>query len=107
MNEARDYFDSSTVLIKDIILEKYDEQEIYYIKNDNDVYSVTPKYLQFAIPEKSIHLLSLEKVKDIADECILLVNLSDDRSIETLEKDEDTQLILTTNQLNVYESNKK
>lgn len=103
MNEARDYFDSSTIPIKEIITEKYNTQEIYYIKNDKDTYSVKPKYLQFTIPDKSIHLTNLENVEDISDEYILLVDLSDNTSIETLEKDENVQLILTTNQLNVYE----
>lgn len=107
MNEARAYFDSSTVPIKEMIEEKYKTQEVYYIKNDNDAYSVKPKYLQFAIPDKSIHLTTLENVEDISDEYILLVDLSDNTSIETLEKDEDVQLILTTNQLNVYEIDRK
>lgn len=103
MNEARAYFDSSTVPIKEMIVEEYNTQEIYYIKNDKDTYSVKPKYLQFTIPDKSIHLTTLESVANISDEYILLVDLSDNNSIETLEKDEDAQLILTTNQLNVYE----
>ena len=90
-----------------MIEEKYKTQEVYYIKNDNDAYSVKPKYLQFAIPDKSIHLTTLENVEDISDEYILLVDLSDNTSIETLEKDEDVQLILTTNQLNVYEIDRK
>lgn len=102
MNESRDFFDSSTVPLKTIILDKYDTQEIYYIKNESDPYSVKPKYLQFTIPDKNIHLIDNENLGDNLSDLLVLVNPSDCESLEEIEGKKDMELVLETSQLNLY-----
>lgn len=102
MNEARDNFDSSTIPLKEAILDKYDTQEIYYVKNENDPYSVRPKYLQFAIPDKAIHLVEGEEINRNFENTLILINSLESEYIEEIEKSRDIEFVLSTDQLNLY-----
>lgn len=102
MNEARGYFDASTIPLKEVILDKFDTQEIYYVKNENDPYSVRPKYLQFAIPDKTIHLVEGEDINRSFENTLVLINPLENEYIEEIEGSKDIEFVLSTNQLNLY-----
>lgn len=104
MLDARQYFDSSTVPIMLSIRSYYPDKEIYYVKNpDIDPYSVNPKYLQFTIPDKSIHLIDFEDIEYVlCDDVIVMTNPKDQIAENYLNTIDNKELIQTTGLLNEY-----
>lgn len=101
-NDARDYFDSSTVPIKNLIVNEYNTEKLYYVRNENDPYSTNPKYLQYMIPNQSIHIVDNNDIERINENCIIFTNPSDQLGEKIINETENVKLILSTNLLNVY-----
>ena len=104
MNDARNYFDNSTVQVRGVIEDITNEKGIYYVKTEeSDPYSVNPKYLQFLIPNQSIELVDNENIDSVVEKDNII--LTDPRDTETnsyLITIEKVELVKTTDLLNVY-----
>lgn len=102
MNAARERFTSSTLPLKEEI-EYYNKLDIYYVHDvEHDLYSVNPKYLQFMIPSRSIHVIERQEVTQIEGKCIILVNPLDLDSISYIEKKIAEDSVKETKMLDLY-----
>lgn len=71
----RQEVDNNITVIRDYIVENYNNSEIYYVKDaENDLYSVNPKYLQFMIPYKEIKIINSNELGEIDEESIVILN---------------------------------
>lgn len=103
MNTARDGFDQFVLPIYNDISENYSDREIYYIKNaDLDLYSMNPKYLQFLIANRSIHVIGWEEFEEIKDNNpVVLINSDDGEMMQFLEW-EGMTLVKESSKLKMY-----
>lgn len=92
----RNTLEYNIVSVKDYITNQCDTAEIYYIKDKEvDEYSMNPKYLQFMIPEKNIHVIEdedIDKLK-ISNNVIFLVNPSSKFDLNNFSLAYETQMI--------------
>lgn len=102
MNNARNTFETNTLPVCKEIMQ-YNTWEIYYVKDMAvDSYSVNPKYLQYIIPERTIHVV--EDIEGIpADHFLLLLNPKSQEIISLVEGREDSEKLTSTEFLNLYQ----
>lgn len=77
--------------------------EIYYIKNETlDSTSIYPKYLQYMIPDRTIHVILPEEIPDFLEQKVILItNPNDNETIELI-SDGGARLIDHSPLLNAY-----
>lgn len=102
VEKARANAESKLLPVSNII-EKNADAEIYYIKNEEqDLYSVNPKYLQFMVPDRTIHVIEQEKFSDIAaEEVLLLLNGTDQETKQSMVNDFGMEELVSTDILSV------
>lgn len=102
--ENRGFFDGLTVPLREKLSGDLAQDEIYYIKNDElDYTSIHPKYLQFLIPDRTIHVFLLEEMEDLPGEnIIVMMNPEDQAAIEYLEQNRDIEEVDDTWLMKVY-----
>lgn len=105
--DAKGYIDSMTVPLREKIAGEYKDRELYYVKNiEVDPYSMDPKYFQFLIPERPIHVIAVDDLEKIRNQKVLImVNDDDNATIDILDKDWKTEIIDSSDLMNVYAVN--
>lgn len=85
---AREMVDGATVPLYSKIWGELEDNEIYYIKNDAvDSMCLHPKYFQFLIPDRTIHVVTSNGLEQIPREnVIILVEPVDDETVEYFER---------------------
>ena len=96
--------DSVTVPLRSKISGELAEEEIYFVKNDGlDWTSLCPKYFQFLIPDRTIHVILQEEIEQVMEnDCIIMINPRDEEAITVLEDSEDVEMIDRSDMLVVY-----
>lgn len=81
--------DSKTVPLREKISGEYADWELYFVKNDEmDSDSMSPKYFQFLIPERPIHVITADNLAELKNqEVLFLLNSGDSDTADILEKD--------------------
>lgn len=102
MNNARNTFETNTLPVCEEIMQ-YKTQEIYYVKDMAvDSYSVNPKYLQYMIPERTIHVVeNMEGI--LADHFLLLLNPKSQEMVSLVEGWAGAEKLASTESLNLYQ----
>ncbi len=92
---AREIADGATVPLYNKIGGDLEDNEIYYVKNNAvDSACMHPKYFQFLIPDRTIHVTAVEELEQIPDEnVIVLVEPADEETAGFLEGNADAELI--------------
>lgn len=73
----RKSIDQNITLVRDYIIQEYPDSDIYYLKDqDVDEYSMNPKYMQFMLPDKPIHIIDEKEIEKLyyKNDIILLIN---------------------------------
>lgn len=80
------YYDEAK-LIRNPIIYDYPDKELYYVKNTNvDQFSTKIKYVQFSVPDRTIHVLLPEELPNYyGKDVIIMTNPSDASDREYLE----------------------
>ncbi|MGN0277927.1 MAG: hypothetical protein ACI4C4_01090 [Lachnospiraceae bacterium] len=96
--------DSVTVPLRSKISGELAEEKIYFVKNDGlDWTSLCPKYFQFLIPDRAIHVILQEEIEQVMEEdCIIMMNPRDEEAITILEDSEDAEVIDMSDMMVVY-----
>ena len=103
VSDFRDKRDKEIVPVKEQINNQYLSNEIYYIKDEErDSSSANPKYLQFMLPDKSIHVITATDVNDLQDNVLILTNPNDEDTIEYLNQQKSIDEVITTKMLKLY-----
>lgn len=86
---AKNSVDSQTVPLREKISGEYADRELYFVKNSEiDPYSTRPKYFQFLIPERPIHVITVNDLTKIKDQkVIIMINDGDNDAADILESD--------------------
>ncbi len=102
--DNRETFDGGTIPIRAGISGDLEENEIYFIKNNAlDDMSNQPKYLQFLIPDRTIHVITLEEIDTLPNEnIIIMTNPEDEDAIEYLEHNMNVGIVVASGMLQVY-----
>lgn len=102
--ESKKYLDSMTVPLREKISGEYRNRELYFVKNKAvDPYSMDPKFFQFLIPERTIHVITMDELVKIKDQKVLvMMNDEDNDAINILENDWNAKMIDASNLMNVY-----
>ena len=84
--DSRKGYDECRIALYEQISGAYEDYELYYVKNPAyDSFSTNPKYLQFMIPDRTIHVILPEEIKEYLDQdAILMTNPNDEESKEFL-----------------------
>lgn len=92
---ARDAVDQKTVSLYEKIWGDLEDYDIYYVENDAvDAMCMHPKYFQFLIPDRTIHVVLNETLEQIPHEnVIILVEPEDKETVGYFEKDTDAEMI--------------
>lgn len=92
---AKNRIDSETVPLRETISGEYGDRELYFVKNDEiDPYSMKPKYFQFLIPERPIHVITINDLAKIKDqEVLIMINDGDDHTADILESELNAEVI--------------
>lgn len=92
---AKNRIDSETVPLRETISGEYGDRELYFVKNDEiDPYSMKPKYFQFLIPERPIHVITINDLTKIKDqEVLIMINDGDDHAADILESELNAEVI--------------
>ena len=103
MNNARNTFETNTLPVCEEILQ-YKTQEIYYVKDTAvDSYSVNPKYLQYMIPDRTIHVV--ENMEGLPEgSFLLLLNPKSQEMIRFVEGTSGVKKLVGTGSLNLYDT---
>lgn len=81
---------------KSIVLE-HESAEIYYVKDvENDLYSVNPKYLQFMMRDREIHVIEKKDLPGVGKGVIVLTNANTNNVIKK------EKVLLETDMLRMY-----
>ncbi len=104
---SRDSVMRSSVPLAEIITEQYEDRSLYFIQNNEiDFYNMNPKYLQFIIPERTIHVINAEDVEALAgQEVVILANYEDETIEELLMEIPGVEKRDTAGLLDLYEVN--
>lgn len=82
---SRDSVMRSSVPLAEIITEQYEDRSLYFIQNNEiDFYNMNPKYLQFIIPERTIHVINAEDVEALAGQKVIILANYEDETVEEL-----------------------
>ncbi len=86
-NRVRVSVDEVTVSLREKLIGEYPEREIYFIKNvDIDLTCLRPKYFQFLIPDKPIHVIEREEMGEVMEnDVIIMMDPADEEAIAELE----------------------
>lgn len=81
--------DSMTVPLREKISEEYADRELYFVKNSEiDPYSMEPKYFQFLIPDRPIHVVTVDDLAELkGQKALILINNGDNDAADILESD--------------------
>ncbi len=92
---AREIADGATVPLYEKIWGDLEDYDIYYVENDAvDAMCMHPKYFQFLIPDRTIHVVLNETLEQIPHEnVIILVEPEDKETVGYFEKDTDAEMI--------------
>lgn len=105
--DRRLVYDSMRVSLREKISGDLAEQELYYIKDQTSDSSCTkPKYLQYAIPDRTIHVILPEEISNYLEQDVILMTDPNDETSRTFLEDHDAQLIDSNYLLAVYSINK-
>lgn len=91
----KQHIDSMTVPLREKISGEYADRELYFVKNSEiDPYSMNPKYFQFLIPERPIHVITVEDLAELENQKVLiLINGGDNDAADILESDLNAEMI--------------
>lgn len=91
----RDVVEWKTASLYDAFAGDLEDAEIYYVKNDAvDAMCMNPKYFQFLIPNKTIHVVTSSDLEEFpCENVIIMVEPDDKMTIEYFEKDVGLELI--------------
>lgn len=86
--DNRQGYDDCRLPIREQISQDLAECEIYYIKNTQlDSTSINPKYLQYAIPDRTIHVILPEEIPAyLSKNVILMTNPNDTETMNFLDE---------------------
>lgn len=100
----REVVDNVTVPLREKISGELKENEIFYIKNDElDYTSRYPKFFQFLIPDRTIHVVTQEEIDTLPNENIIVMMNPDDLDvIEYFEQNMDAEEVDYSWMLKVY-----
>lgn len=105
--DRRLVYDSMRVSLREKISGDLAEQELYYVKDQASDSSCTkPKYLQYAIPDRTIHVILPEEISNYLEQDVILMTDPNDETSRTFLEDHDAQLIDSNYLLAVYSINK-
>lgn len=104
MNRSRESLEANTLPIKEEI-QREEEKSIYFVSNwDWDLYSKNPKFIQFMIPERTIHVIQEADLKNVCKEdAFILTNPQDDNAINYLNQVSSATFVTSTYRLTLYE----
>lgn len=96
--------DTETTFLYDLLRGGLEDNEIYYVKDAAlDATCMNPKYFQFLIPEKTIHVVAKEELQQIPDEnVIIMVEPQDKEAAAYFEGNVDAEMIDESWLFNVY-----
>lgn len=80
--ESRKGYDECRSALYEQVSGERDDYELYYVKNpDYDSLSTNPKYLQFMIPNRTIHIIHPNEIKEhLKQNAIIMTNPKDEAS---------------------------
>lgn len=92
---AKNSVDSQTVPLREKISGEYADRELYFVKNSEiDPYSMRPKYFQFLIPERPIHVITVNDLTEIKNQkVIIMINDGDNDAVDILESEFNADVI--------------
>lgn len=100
-------YNSFRIPIREKISDDLAEYEIYYIKNQKlDSTSINPKYLQYMIPDRTIHVILPEEMTSYISKSIILLTNPDDETSEEFLINHGAQIIEKNYLLEVFFINK-
>lgn len=74
-----------TVPMAEMITEQYADRSIYFIQNSGiDTFNMCPKYLQFIIPERAIHVINVEDFEALTGQEVVILANYEDETVEEL-----------------------
>ena len=95
--------DKAVLPIENIISATAPDKEIYYIYNENDPASLHPKYLQFMIEERKIHVVRRNQLGALTDSGVLiLTNKNEDIAKLNDEISGELELLQSTEFMKLY-----
>ena len=99
----RSNLDRGIVTVKEEIEKLGNNKELYYVKNiEHDQYSANPKYLQYMLPDCTIHIIEKKDIQELEEDNILiLLNSKDTLTNEELTGKLDK--VVSTEMLIVYQ----
>lgn len=101
--ESRKGYYECTITIRDELTDNYPNQELYYIKNSSvDASSMNPKYIQYSIPNRTIHVILPEEVETYLSKDVILMANPNDTETNTFLSSNGTRLIQSNYLLSVY-----
>lgn len=80
--ESRKGYDDCRTALYEQVSGERDDYELFYVKNpDYDSLSTNPKYLQFMIPNRTIHIIQTNEIEEhIQQNAIIMTNPKDEES---------------------------
>lgn len=104
MNTSRESLEANTFPIKEEIQQNVDKTIYYVLDAGADEYSKNPKFIQFMIPDRTIHVIQRRDLKDVCKEdAFILTNPGDDSAVNYLNGISSVTFIASTSRLNLYE----
>ncbi len=74
-----------SIPLAEMITEQYENRSLYFIQNNEmDFYNMNPKYLQFIIPERIIHVINAEDVEALDGKDVVILANYEDEAVEKL-----------------------
>ena len=105
--DRRLVYDSMRISLREKISGELAELELYYVKDqESDSYCTKPKYLQYAIPDRTIHVILPEEIANYLEQDVILMTDPNDETSRAFLVDHDAQLIDNNYLLAVYSTNK-
>ena len=99
----RNTVDCRTVPLRDKVVKDMADSEIYFVKNPS--VGLNPKYLQFLIPEKTIHVIGLHELESkLNNGNLLIILLEDDESRRIIEEKDNAIQVDTSWLFDVYKA---
>lgn len=104
-NRVRGSVDEVTVNLREKLVREYPERELYFVKNvDIDLTSMKPKYFQFLVPDKPIHVIGREDIPKVAEnDVIIMMDPADEGAIAEMENCDGANEISTSWLYKVYQ----
>lgn len=101
--DSRKGYDECRIALYEQISGAYEDHELYYVKNlAYDSFSTNPKYLQFMIPDRTIHVILPEEIKEYLDQDVILMTNPNDVESNAFLNDNGANLIECNYLLAIY-----